>query len=342
MNRIAPHKIALALVAAAGCSAQIKLELVWAKQIWAEAPHSAFGDLIRFRGRWFGVFREGKWHVAKPGQEDDGKLRVITSQNGESWKSAALIAEAGIDLRDPKLSVTPDGRLMIVAGGSEYPEGRYKTRQPRVAFSKDGFNWTAPQRILAPGHWLWRVTWYRGMAYGVSYYERRQQVLASRDGLNWEAIAELQIPGGNETTLRFLPDGRAVALMRRDGEDNLAMIGWSRPPYKQWEWSKTGYFIGGPNFVVLPGGQMVAGGRFYPGGDRKAAKTALGLMTLTSYEPQLVLPSGGDNSYPGFLWHRGMLWTMYYSSHEGKAAIYLAKVKVKRQPVRNLGRSRVP
>ncbi len=40
-----------------------------------------------------------------------------------SGNRSALVAEKGIDLRDPKLSITPDDRLMIVAGGSVY-EGK--------------------------------------------------------------------------------------------------------------------------------------------------------------------------------------------------------------------------
>jgi hypothetical protein len=42
----------------------------------------------------------------------------------------------------------------------------------------------------------------------------------------------------------------------------------------------------------------------------------------------LTLPSGGDTSYAGIVLHKGMLWVSYYSSHEGKAAIYLAKVAI--------------
>ena len=40
--------------------------------------------------------------------------------------------------------------------------------------------------------------------------------------------------------------------------------------------------------------------------------------------PLVTLPSGGDTSYSAFVWHEGLLWTSYYSSHEGKTAIYLA------------------
>ena len=58
---------------------------------------------------------------------------------------------------------------MIVAGGSVYEGTRCVGRQPRVMFSTDGSAWSAPQRVLAEGDWLWRVTWHEGRAYGVTY-----------------------------------------------------------------------------------------------------------------------------------------------------------------------------
>jgi len=42
----------------------------------------------------------------------------------------------------------------------------------------------------------------------------------------------------------------------------------------------------------------------------------------------LKLPSSGDNSYPGLVWFEGRLLVSYYSSHEGKAKIYLAEVAI--------------
>src|SRR5262249_23559349 len=90
-------------------------ELVSVAKIWDRAPHNAFTDLIRWHGRWYCTFREADGHVG-----GDGKLRVLTSADGAVWEAVALVAEEGIDLRDPKLSVTPDDRLMLVAGGSVY------------------------------------------------------------------------------------------------------------------------------------------------------------------------------------------------------------------------------
>lgn len=319
------------LVASAGSTVQAAgPEIVSVDKIWDQGEHNAFTDLIRFQDRWYCAFRESAGHVG-----GDGQARVLVSDDGQSWKSIALLSEAGIDLRDPKLSVTADGRLMMVLGGSVYQGGKTLLgRQPRVAFSQNGSEWTAPRRVLAEGHWLWRVTWHEGRAYGVSYSapageaktaERELTLWVSDDGVDFQKLADLDVPGRpNETTLRFLENGDCVALARRELGDQQGWIGVSQAPYHDWKWKPCGHRLGGPNFIQLPDKTMWAGSRSYPGG----AKTVLARMTRDSYEPVLTLPSGGDNSYPGLVWHDGLLWMSYYSSHEGKTSIYLAKIKL--------------
>ena len=71
----------------------------------------------------------------------NGQIRVLISHDGENWTSAALLSEDGTDLRDPKLAVTPDKRLMLVMGGSVYEGRTLKERQPRVAFSEKLLYW---------------------------------------------------------------------------------------------------------------------------------------------------------------------------------------------------------
>lgn len=322
------------------------LERVSVKLIWNEAHYNAFVDLIRFHDKWFCSFREGKFHVAKPGKEDDGKIRVISSSDGEAWTSAALLDEPGVDLRDPKLSITPDGRLMIVAGGSQYPGGIFKGRQSRVMFSADGSHWTKPQPVVKEGQWLWRVTWQKGKAYGIAYYGSpgpyRQDLVESDDGIHWNVVTELKVPGGGEATVRFPDDDRMMILMRRvpaladrklsvppPDTRSHAWIGISEPPYHDFQWRTTGHMVGGPNFIVLPSGKMVGGGRSLQNNDPKMPRTGLGFLTPTSLEPELWLPSGGDNSYPGLVYHDNLLWVAYYSSHGGNPAIYLAKIRVR-------------
>jgi len=311
-------------------------QLVSAKKIWDGAPHNAFTDLTRFGDKWFCTFREADGHV-----RGNGSIRVITSTDGERWESAALLSEEGIDLRDPKLSLTPDGRLMLVLGGSVYENKALKERQPRVTFSKDGRTWTAPQRVLEKGDWLWRVTWHKGGAYGISYCNASKPtstnewtitLVASDDGVAFRPVAALAVPGRpNEATVRFLTNNDCVALVRREGlapnPDQDAWIGLSRPPYKEWRWHSAGMQVGGPNFLVLPSGALVASGR-QNNAKPATAKTFVGPMTLESVKAELILPSGGDCSYPGMVWHDGLLWVSYYSSHEGNTAIYLAKVRL--------------
>ena len=104
------------------------------------------------------------------------------------------------------------------------------------------------------------------------------------------------------------------------------MLGTARPPYTSWTWSDLGVPIGGPQMIRLPDGRLVAGVRLYD----KKVRTSLGWVDpeAATFREFLSLPSGGDTSYPGLVWHDGLLWISYYSSHEGKTSIYLAKVKV--------------
>ena len=303
-------------------------EVLSVSKIWDQGSHNAFTDLIRVQDKWFCSFREADAHVG-----GDGNLRILESADGENWKSAALLAEAGIDLRDPKLSTTPDGQLMVLAGGSVYGgTKKLRGRQPRVAFSKDGHEWSPTRRVLTEGEWLWRVTWHNGTAYGVSYNlsptkpdaERVLKLFHSQNGLDWRLVTPLDVPDKpNETTVRFLRNGEAMMLVRREAGDQGGWIGASRPPYTDWKFTPTKVRLGGPDFIELPDGSLVAGSRDHSQG---AAKCSLFRMTHDNLQPVLTLPSSGDCSYPGLVWHEGLLWVSYYSSHEGKTSIYLAKV----------------
>ena len=187
--------------------------IVSVARIWDTGAHNAFTDLIRWRDRWYCTFREGDEHVG-----GDGRIRVLVSTDGEAWTSAALVGETGIDLRDPKLSITPDGRLMIVAGGSVYEGKRYLGRQPRVTFSQDGIKWSAPQRILEEGDWLWRVTWHDGRAYGVTY--RTLPGDASEWALTLVSSADGQVVRSSDAVVRARQaerDHPEIHAGRRDG-----------------------------------------------------------------------------------------------------------------------------
>jgi hypothetical protein len=308
-------------------------ELIQVDKIWDEAPHCAFTDLTLWRGKFYCAFREGRRHVSS-----DGKIRVLNSPDANSWKSAGLVSLADFDLRDAGLSTTPDGRLMLLGGaaprkndGDSSPTGTF------VSFSEDGATWTTPKIVVQPGRWLWRVTWHDGMAYGVSYAASEGKpftsLLGSKDGVEFGELVPKMFGEGypTEATLRFTKDNTMLCLQRRDGAaaNNSAYLGISQPPYTDWQWHDLKAFLGGPNFIQIPSGQWISAGRMVQEGGPKTVVAALDVeqKTLT---PLLTLPSGGDSSYPGLVWHDDTLFVSYYSSHENKkTSIYLAKVRIK-------------
>lgn len=309
-------------------------------RIWEER-YSAFPSIVEFRGCYYVSFREAESHIFDRNGIAAGQTRILRSTDGERWESVALLGKDGYDLRDPKLSVTADGRLMVIMGGSVYVDRQLTDRIPQVSFSSDGCLFSDPEPVVikddtAPGmHWFWRVTWVGGEGYTVSYGEPGGEGLTlfkTQDGLHFEAVTTLEMGGfPNEATIRALPDGRLGMLIRREKEDKMAWWGVSQPPFTEWELRPLTFQIGGPDFIVLDDGTLVAGGRAYVFGEHK---TYLWKGKADgAFSAACILPSGGDNSYPGFLRVGDELWTVYYSSHElvgedGKprAAIYLARL----------------
>jgi hypothetical protein len=203
-----------------------------------------------------------------------------------------------------------------------------------VAFSQDAEAWTKPLVITEFGRWLWRVTWVGGKAYGVEYEagspSRISSLVVTDNGVNYKKHVPDLLDQGRptEAVIRVGADGTMYCLQRRDGAApaNTAMLGISRQPYTDWEWHDLGHYFGGPNLIATPAGNWIAAGRLIRDGKPKTVLATLD-VDKKSLEPILELPSGGDTSYSGLVWHRGFLWVSYYSSHEGKTSIYLAKVK---------------
>jgi len=257
-------------------------------------------------------------------------IRVLASRDGDAWTSAARLTMEGSDLRNAKLSLTPDGRLMLVAAGAYHQPAPHR-HQTYAWFSTDVVHWGEPTPIGEPDYWLWRVTWRGKTAFGVGYHTVAPadvRLYRSEDGRRFDVWVPTLFDQGspNETKLLFLRDGTGYCLLRRDGGKATAQLGVSRPPYREWTWKDLGIRLGGPNLIRLRDGRFLAAGRVRAGG------THTGLLWLNPEQGTLTeflrLPSGGDCSYPGLVMHRGRLWVSYYSSHEGKTSIYLAQVKL--------------
>jgi hypothetical protein len=296
-------------------------KLIRIDKIWEQGAYNSFTDLVIFKGKLYCAFREAKRH----GVSMDGSIRILVSQDAETWTSTALIASGRGDLRDPHLTVTPDRRLMLSVCISSLPSPNLISAS---CFSSDGTHWSEPTPFGELNAWMWRVTWKDGLAYGFSYRCQDPyfiQLFSSPDGKQFSKLGKPCFEGiyNNETsTLLFQADDTALCLLRCTGP---AQLGMAKPPYDHWAWKDLGQRVGGPEMIQLPDGRIVACGRLYD----DPVRTSLCWVdpkagTLTEC---LALPSGGDTSYPGMVWWKDHLLVSYYSSHEGKKArIYLATV----------------
>jgi hypothetical protein len=318
------YLILLLLCAAASADPQ----LVSVKKISEAAPHSAFTDLVYFKDKWICTFREGQAHVSA-----DGAVCVLESKDCQKWERAARLTRGDGDLRDPKVSITPDNRLMITAAIALPRAGGAKEHRTLAWFSEDGGTWSEPKEVGDVNVWLWRVAWHEGKAYGIGYATAPPALVRmyeSENGGKFKTLVPTLFNQGepSEAGLAFDGDGKCLCLLRRDakGKDGTALLGIAPAPYTQWTWKDLGVRVGGPALLRLPDGKFLAAGRLY----EPSAHTALAWLDpgAGKLTPFLNLPSGGDTSYPGVVYRDGLLRVSYYSSHEGKTAIYLATVKL--------------
>lgn len=308
------------------------------QRIWGDGSrHCAFTSLTKYKGAYYCTFREGFNHVFNEKGEADGVLRVIRSTDGNKWENAALIEMKGYDLRDPKLSVTPEGKLMLLFARSLYKNEQYISSTTMVAFSTDGSKFSKAKEIKVPGtrategSWLWRVTWHKGTGYGLSYFQENDknviELVSTTDGVNYKLMQHLDVADNpNECTVRFTADDRMLIFMRRDGGSRSTMLLTAAAPYTDFKQIDLGFHCGGPDAIVLTDGKVLLAGRSeYVKGH---AKTSIFCGTPDGgFHEVMTLPSAADTSYPSFLQVGDEVWMTYYSTHEtNKPSIFLAKI----------------
>ncbi|MCR4665279.1 MAG: hypothetical protein K5660_07935 [Paludibacteraceae bacterium] len=301
------------------------------ERIW-EGDYCAFTSLVQYKGMYYCTFREATaHHFNSKDWSTAGRIRVIASKNGKKWQSVAEFKEEGVDLRDPKLHLMPDGRMMLLFGGAYVDAEGKRHLVPKTCFTEDGKTYSTVQplvldpRVDPTNEWLWRLTWYNGTGYGV-VYGSKFALMKTTDGIHYELVTELGLNHfPNETTIRFLSDGTMTMMVRTEEGDKHGMWGVSRPPYTDWEWTEMNLILGGPDYIVLNDTTLAVGTRSLYGSEK--------MMMLKGkpdgkFEEVCLLPSGGDdNSYPGMLVVGKELWVTYYSRHATeKASIYLAKM----------------
>jgi hypothetical protein len=321
-----------------------RVEVTGIRRVFDNGEHNAFTDLARFRDRFYLTFRScPDGHGVHP----TASIIILESDDAEAWRQVHRFAVPKRDTRDPHFLVFKD-QLFVYTGtwycGDSAPEVRDMNRHLGYGVvSRDGRAWSDPIMLEGTyGHYIWRAAAHDGTAYLCGRRKSEfvdtpdsdrsvveSAMLESDDGLIWRKKALFQTTEGNETAFLFEPDGTVVAVCRLN-RDN-ALLCRSKPPYVTWERTDLNRYIGGP-LLAKWGDRYLVGGRKTAGGP---ARTAFSWLVDGTLHEFAVLPSGGDNSYPGFVElspTRGLI--SWYSSHErdaegkGITAIYVAELEI--------------
>jgi hypothetical protein len=318
------------------------MPLNWLKKIGSKAVHNAFVDLCEFKQQLYCCYREAENHISA-----DGRICILTLDTQGHVLHSRRITVPKTDLRDPKIIVTPDGDMLLTAYARQTSKLNQTLSTRNLNWvSQTGYSWSAAIEYADRGWWLWRVRWHESQAFGFAY-NRKQNAIHLYSG-NPRRSFHLHQPFAlslkkhkkgypNESDIIFDHDN-AFAIVRRDADSYSAQLGQSSFPFKKWRWLDLGRYIGGPVMLRLDTYFALVGGRII-----KQGKLVTGLlkMNLSNGDLQelLILPSVGDNGYPGLVLKKGvlekgileddMLYVSYYSSHEdNKSCVYLAEINL--------------
>lgn len=324
-----------------------KVEVTSIRRVFHNGEHNAFTDLVRFKNRFYLTFRScPDGHMVNP----TASIIVLASDDTKDWHQVHRFSVPLRDTRDPHFLVFQNKLFVMTgtwySGKTTLPRDQYDLNL-HLGFgvsTADGKTWTEPRLLEGTfGHYIWRAAAHDGKAYlcgrrkiGFEVLTKGEGrkvesiMLESDDGWTWRRRAIFQEIEGDETAFLFEPDGSILGIGRR-GSANAQLLR-SKPPYADWKRKDIGRYIGGP-LITKWGDRYLVGGR---NTTKAGPKTSLCWLDDDTLHEFAELPSGGDNSYPGFLEltpTRGLM--SWYSSHEKDAsgkpitAIYLAELTLK-------------
>jgi hypothetical protein len=325
-----------------------QVEVSNVRRVFHNGQHNAFTDLIKFNNRYYLTFRScPDGHMVHP----TASIIVLSSVDLKQWDQVHRFHIKRRDTRDPHFVVFKN-RLFVYtgtwySGDTTLPRSEYEMNLHLgyAAWSDDGTQWNSPIMLEGTfGHYIWRAATHDEKVYlcgrrkidftvgpkgeGIDV---ESVMLESDDGLVFKKRALFQEIQGDETAFQFSSDGSVLAIGRRATKP--AEIIRSQPPYAHWERHDLDRYIGGP-LLAKWNNRWIVGGRKNIGNE--GPKTAMYWLVGDQLEEFAQLPSGGDNSYPGFIPldsnHAVMSW---YSSHEKNeqgtviTAIYMADLTIK-------------
>ncbi len=323
-----------------------KVKVTNIRRVYHNGEHNAFTDLIKWKDKFWLTFRScPDGHMVFP----TSKIIVLSSPDTKEWKEEYSFSVPKRDVRDPHF-LKFKGKLFIYtgtwySGEGELPREEYDLNKHLgyAAWSEDGKTWNGPRQLEGTyGHYIWKAASYDGKAYLCGRRKKayssgagetkivQSAVLESDDGLIWKFSSLFQENRGDETAFLFEKDGSLLAVSRTSGGAPAQLVR-SKVPFSEWTRKDFPFYIGGPHLAKW-GDRYLVGGRR---NSKDGPKTGLYWLVGDELKSFAILPSGGDNSYPGFVAfddkHGIVSW---YSSHEkdgeGKTitAIYMADLEI--------------
>lgn len=307
-------------------SAQASSQTIeWTRRVKEGQNHAAFTSLEYYKGYFYCSFREANYHVDKNGN-DNGIITILKSRNGRRWRLCGHIIHDGYDLRDPKLSITPDNRLMLISEAVKYVDGKDVSRKTVVSFLKRSYFDGLEEVIFNPNktnNWLWDVTWIGTQAKGFLYCPAFYAV-SSTNGLEFDILQEYRFTGfPTEAALTTLDDGRIIVILRISGQNSK--IGVGDGTLKDIQWYDAGCRVEGPDIINIKGDIYVCGRSF----EHKIGVSLYKLDMNSHLLNKLIeLPASGDCSYPGMVFVNNRLYVSYHSTSDNKTSVYFSRIKL--------------
>src|SRR5690606_24557925 len=121
----------------------------------------------------------------------------------------ALFKHEEADVREARLSLMPDGRILVNLAVGLWKDG-YQWLRSYVSFSDQSGAAFTPLELatIDPGippalDWIWRMEWHKGVGYGIVYKVFPENnakawkivLVKTTDGKNYEYVADIPIDG---------------------------------------------------------------------------------------------------------------------------------------------------
>ena len=325
--------------AAGRAGADTKAELVSTAVAWEKSNHNTHPDLIRFGDHWLLACQESA-HDGYPG----GAVRVLTSKDGKAWEPVAVIKSptAKRGLFAPTFTTTPDGQLMVSAGGflpypnSPAPLPEYGGLSKTLTWvSKDGRDWGTHTPLGLDEFLLGRIVWHNGTAFSpaigrICGSAQTLQLMAGKDGKAFESRSEqyMRTLMPYEAELLFEGETAYCLVTGYSTAGPTGVFGTAKAPYKKWEWKKLDQQVRNARFLRLPDKRVIATVGLY---EQKKFRAA-----LCEFDPKtgkftelLELATGKEAASAGLAWHDGHLWVSYPVAEGDKVRVHVSTVKVR-------------